>query len=165
MLLYHPATDFFHCWMRFAFMLCKCGDNGIEFDRVQIIDFFLCFPQELNTCKIPQKYSKRLRQQVMQLPKIYEEPYSIRQGFAQMKKVQRQVAMDMVAKGIVQRDAYRKGVLLPCVELDVSKLLESVAKNWNVRDEDFHNMALEALLSIPLNGNNGLKERSSSLSD
>ena len=142
-------------------MLCKCGDNGIEFDRVRIIDFLLCFPHELNNCNLPKGYSKILHQQVKQLPKTYEEPYSIRQGFAQMKKVQSQVAMDMVAKGIVLRDAYREGVLIPRTESeDVSKLLESVAENWKVRDEDFHNMTIKALLSIPLNGKMGLKDRS-----
>lgn len=161
MLLYHPATDFFHCWMRFAFILCKCGDNGIEFDRVRIIDFLLCFPQELNNCTLPVKFRQILSQQLKQLPKTYEDPYSIRQGFAQMKKVQCQVAMDMVAKGIVQRDAYREGVLIPRTESEnVSMLLESVAQNWNVKDENLQNMTITALLSIPLNGKNGLKERS-----
>jgi len=112
MLLYHPATDFYHCWMRFASLLYKCGEQGIEFDRVRIIDFLLCFPHQLETCNLPGAYSKQLRKQIKRLPNIYEDPYSIRQGFPQMKKVQGQVAMDMVAKGIVQRDAYREGILI-----------------------------------------------------
>lgn len=160
MLLYHPATDFFHCWMRFASLLCSCGGNGVEYDRLRIIDFLLCFPHELHNCRLPIEYSGELRKNISPLRKTYEDPFSIRQGFAQVNKIQKHVAMDMVAKGIVQRDSYREGILIPSTAPTISGLLESVALNWEDRNQAWHKLIVTVLLSIPLNGKNGLKDRS-----
>lgn len=163
MLLYHPATDFYHCWMRFASILGYCGEEGAEFDRIRIIDFFSCFPQEIRGCKLPGKHSAALRKELKQLPKLYEDQKSIRQAFSQMSKVQGQVAMDMVAKGIVQRDRYRDGILFPSLEPAARQLLQSVAQEWCVSREEWYRSAVSVLLSMPLNGQDGLKDRSSLL--
>lgn len=160
MLLYHPATDFYHCWMRFASVLSVCGTEGAEFDRIRILDFFLCFPLEISECKLPAKYSAVLRNKIKQIPKSYEDHNSIRQAFSQMSKIQWQVAMDMVAKGIVQRDRYREGILAPNFEPPVSDLLQSVAEEWEARNEEWHRLTINVLLSMPLNGKDGLKNRS-----
>lgn len=160
MLLYHPATDFYHCWMRFAAVICDCGSHCVEFDRIRIIDFLLCFPLEISKCKLPTEHSAALRKQIKQLPKSYEDPYSIRQAFAQMNKIQGQVAMDMVAKGIVQRDKYREGLLTPNAESTARELLQSAAQEWEARGEEWYKLAVSALLSIPLNGKDGIKARS-----
>ena len=160
MLLYHPATDFYHCWMRFASVLCDCGSDGVEFDRILIIDFLLCFPLEINECKLPAEHSAELSKQIRRRPKSYEDPNSIRQAFAQMNKIQRQVAMDMVTKGIVQRDKYREGLLTPNSESSASGLLRSAANEWDARNEEWYKLTVVVLLSMPLNGKDGLKDRS-----
>lgn len=160
MLLYHPATDFYHCWMRFASVLCKCKEDGTEFDRIRIIDFYLCFPLEINECKLPAAHSAALRKKIKQIPKSYEDHNSIKQAFSQMSKIQWQVAMDMVAKGVVQRDMCREGILVPNSESPASYLLQSVAQEWEARNEDWHRLAINVLLSMPLNGKDGLKSRS-----
>lgn len=160
MLIYHPATDFYHCWMRFASVLLDCGADGIEFDRIRIMDFLLCFPQEISECRLPAEHSLDLRKRIRQLPKTYEDPSSIRQGFSQMKKIQGQVAMDMVAKGIVQRDKYREGILIPGAQSSNSALLQSVAGEWEVRRQEWYHLAVSVLRTIPLNGKDGLKDRS-----
>lgn len=160
MLLYHPATDFYHCWMRFASVLCECGTDGAEFDRIRIIDFFLCFPLEISECKLPTEHSAALRKKIKQIPKSYEDHNSIRQAFAQMSKIQWQVVMDMVTKGILQRSRYREGILTPNPKSPASELLQSVAQEWEARNEEWHRLAIKVLLSIPLNGKDGLKNRS-----
>jgi len=160
MLIYHPAIDFYHCWMRFASVLGDCGSNGIEFERIRIIDFLLCFPQEIGACKLPAGHSAELRSQIKQLPMSYEDPNSIKQGFAQMGKIQGQVAMDMVAKGIVQRDKYREGILIPNAQSSASELLQSVAQKWEIRSAEWYRLTVSVLLTIPLNGKDGLKDRS-----
>ncbi len=160
MILYHPATDFYHCWMRFASILCKCEATSIEFDRIRIMDFFLCFPHELKNCKLPREYSSVIHSKIKPLPRTYEDPYSIKQGFLQIKNIHEQVARDMVAKGVVQREKYREGILKTAPDSSIPNLLELVAQNWHVRNEEWHEMVLKALLSIPLNGKDGLKDRS-----
>jgi len=146
--------------MRFASVLCVCGSGGVEFDRIRIIDFLLCFPLEISDCKLPRKHSTELRKLIGLLPKSYEDPNSIRQAFTQMNKIHGQVAMDMVAKGIVQRDKYREGILTPNAESSARELLQFTAQEWEARDEEWHQLAVSVLLSIPLNGKDGLKDRS-----
>lgn len=160
MLIYHPAIDFYHCWMRFAAVLWESGSNGIELERIRIIDFLLCFPQEIGACKLPSGQSSKLRSQIKQLPKSYEDPNSLKQGFAQMSKIQEQVAMDMVAKGIVLKDRYREGILMPSAQSFANELLQSVAQKWEIRSAEWYSLAVSVLLSIPLNGKDGLKARS-----
>lgn len=160
MLLYHPATDFYHCWMRFASLLCQRGGRGIEVDRARIIDFYLCFPHELLTCRLPASQSKYLRALVKLLPNSYENPYSIRQAFPQLKRVQSHVVMDMVSKDILVPQAYQEGHLLPETEPRVDDLLQAIAENWLSRDAVWHQLAVRVLLDVPLNGKDGLKHRS-----
>jgi hypothetical protein len=160
MILYHPATDFYHCWMRCAYLLCHCREKGIEFDRLRIIDFLLCFPHELETCRLPAARSAELRKMIRRVPCTYEDSSSIRQGFRQISKVQGQVAMDMVSKGVLQGTAYREGLLIPSVDISTSGLIDEVVELWENRKAEWRHLAVDALLSIPLNGHNGLKARS-----
>ena len=132
MIIYHPAIDFYHCWMRFAAILNDCGLDGAEYDRIRIIDFLLCFPAEIGTCKLPAKHSKELRKLIRQLPESYEDPDSVRQAFVEMNRIQGQVAMDMVAKGILRRDKYREGILILNAQFSGSEVLKSVTQIWDI---------------------------------
>lgn len=103
MILYHPATDFYHCWMRFASLLCDNFGRALEYDRARIMDFYLCFPHEITNCSLPSEFSTEVRRQAKALPRGYEDRLSVRQAFQQMGSIQRQVVMDMVAKGVLRR--------------------------------------------------------------
>ncbi|WP_339135823.1 MAG: ABC-three component system middle component 5 [Candidatus Electrothrix sp. GW3-4] len=160
MLLYHPATDFYHCWMRFASILCECGHKGTEFDRIRILDFLLCFPHEIRKCKLPREDSAELRRKIKQLPETYEDPQSIRQAFLPMTKIHKQVTMDMVARGIIQRKKYQEGTLILNIEeAHAYDFITSVAEEWKIRNEEWHEKLINVVLSIPLNGRGGLKDR------
>ena len=163
MLTYHPSTDFFHCWMRFAALLLDCESQGIELDRIRIIDFLLCFPHEIAACRLPAEHSVTLRHHIRQIPRSYEDASSIRQGFSQMRRIQGHVAMDMVAKGIVRRDEYREGILIPNAQPSTCELLKAIAEKWEIRNHEWYPLAVSFLRSIPLNGKDGLKDRSSLL--
>lgn len=160
MLLYHPATDFFHCWMRFASVLCDCNLEYIEYDKVRIIDFFLCFPNQIDLFHMPRNFSSELKKIVRRLPKSYEDPNSIRQAFPQMSKIHGQVAMDMVSKGIILGDKFKTGVLEPNNYINSKELLESVANEWATKGDQLYKLTLKVMISIPLNGKGGLKDRS-----
>lgn len=160
MIQYHPATDYYHCWMRFASILCTNITSGVEFERLRIIDFFLCFPFEINDCQLPRKYGSAISKALNNIPKCYEDQNSVRQAFIQMRSIQWQVAMDMAAKGIVCKEKYRDGWLTPDLVSPSSKLLQTVADEWDSGKQAFHQLMIEALLSLPLNGKAGLKARS-----
>jgi len=112
------------------------------------------------TCRLPASYSKELRALVRLLPNSYENPYSTRQAFPQLKRVQSHVVMDMVGKDILVPQAYREGHLQPEADPRVDELLQAVAGNWLSRDAAWHQLAVSVLLDVPLNGKDGLKHRS-----
>lgn len=142
-----------------ASLLCECSDSGVEMDRARIIDFFLCFPHELLTTRIPVSYSKNLRRLLKSLPQAYENPYSTRQAFSQLRRVQSQVAMDMVGKDILVKQAYREGLLISEPNSRVQNTLMEVAQNWKSTDTEWHQHALQMLLEVDLSGRDGLKDR------
>lgn len=160
MIQYHPATDYYHCWMRFASILCANRTSGVELERLRIIDFFLCFPFEIEDCQLPRKFSSALRKAMNNIPKCYEDTNSVRQAFMQMRNIQWQVAMDMAAKGIVCKENYRDGWLTPDLTSPANQLLQAVAEKWDAGKQVWHKLMVEALLSLPLNGKDGLKARS-----
>ena len=160
MILYHPATDFYHCWIRIASLLLERRSQGVECDRIRVIDFYLCFPQELEKCRLPAEYSSKIRKLVRHLPTRYEDRNSLRQAFGQMSRIAQQVMMDMVAKGVVERSAFREGSLVPTSDQTKIAILEAVGQKWAHRREEWFSEAVRCMFSIPLNGENGLKHRS-----
>lgn len=159
MILYHPATDFYHCWLRFASLLSDNLDESYEYDRLRIIDFYLCFPHEIEKCRIPAQFNTQIRRLVRRIPRGYEDRFSVRQAFQQMSSLQRQVAMDMVAKGILERSPYQAGSLLPSSSQEKRDLLSKVASGFDLRNSDWYLVLIESFGSLELNGENGLKHR------
>lgn len=159
MLLYHPAIDFYHCWMRFASILCDCTVGGLEYERLRIVDFLLCFPKEIENCSWPRDLSSEIRRASRQLPQSYEEPNSVRQAFIQMSKVHQQVIMDMLSRGLTERNAYLEGVISPVTSGPKKSLFKTVAAEWSLREADWYQLLLRTALSMPLNGDGGLKCR------
>lgn len=160
MLLYHPATDFYHCWMRFASVLCDGGLSAVEYDRMRVIDFFLCFPKEVGNCAWAKEMSIELRRATRLLSWGYQDPASIRQAFPSMSKIHNQVVMDLVSKGIIERKQYSEGLLSVARNNTAITLLQSITAGWESRNESWYKPILSNLLSIPLHGEGGLKARS-----
>ena len=158
MLPYHPATDFFHCWMRIASIVLDSPSRCLEFDRVRIVDFLLSFPREIAAVRLPRE-AVALRSSVRTTPEGYVDPASRRQAFVPMGKIQAQVCMDMVAKKLLVPEEFRDGKL--CISSDASalELMMRVSNKWAQRQEPWHGEALSALLNLPLNSNDGLKHR------
>ena len=51
MLIYHPALDAYHCVFRVLALLSECKE--MEKDRLQILDFVLCFPSVVSAFRLP----------------------------------------------------------------------------------------------------------------
>lgn len=160
MILYHPATDFFHCWMRIATMVDRLGNDSIEYDRARIIDYYLCFPHALLQCRLPASFSNKVRKSVHALDKRYEDDLSIHQAFQQMRAIQHQVVMDMVGRGLLERTAYLEGLLVVSDSSQAHDVLVQVTAKWSGKESEARSTIIDALGSLSLNGHNGLKARS-----
>jgi len=145
--------------MRFASVLCDSGMTSIEFDRLRIIDFLLCFPKEIENCKWPMQDSTNLRKLTRAIAASYLDQTSIRQAFIPMMKIQNQVVMDMASKDIIHRQKIREGVVAPNEKEVMVTLLKASAEGWEARSEPWYMPILTVLLSSPLNGADGLKAR------
>ena len=160
MILYNPATDFYHCWMRIASILSADLEVAMEYDRIRIIDYYMCFPKELLSRSLPRTYGSQLKKRAKIIPTGYEDSFSISQAFQQMTEIHRQVIMDMVSKGLIQRKPYQEGILLASTSSATRSLLKEVSDEWKQKDNGWNLLVVEALSDIHLNGKNGLKDRS-----
>ena len=163
MLQYHPATDFYHCWLRVSSILNSCGHTTIEVDRMRIMDFFVSFPRDILRCSIPQSHAREVRRFIKDLKPGYEDETSVRQIFPHMTVIQRQVFLDMVAKGVVAKDKFRDGLLSLSEPNQIPALAGAVAELWQGRNEPWFKALVSALMAIPLNGPDGLKDRTGML--
>jgi hypothetical protein len=160
MIIYHPATDFYHCWMRWAYIVAHAFDDPVEYERARIIDYYICFPKQLLNCQLPSLYSGQVKKAVRLIPESYEDALSVRQAFRQMSEIHRHVAMDMASKGLIDRSLYQEGQL-SVVDSEYSRgLLSEVAAKWDPQNKELYDLILVALNSMQLNSKNGLKDRS-----
>lgn len=160
MIIYHPATDFYHCWMRWAYIVSNAFGEPVEYERARIIDYYICFPKQLLNCQLTSLYSAQVKKAVRLIPESYEDALSVRQAFRQMSEIHRHVAMDMASKGLIDRSLYQEGQL-SVVDAEYSRgLLLEVAAKWAPQNIELCDLILEALNSMTLNGKNGLKDRS-----
>lgn len=159
MLLYHPATDFYHCWMRFAAILTDSEPESVEWDRLRILDYMLCFPHELEQVPLPKDVSAPLKNILRRLPHGYEETNSVRNAFQPMTRIHGQVALDMASRGVVQRNRFREGIVVPTPGHTGVGLLKDAARHWGTRNDEWYGLALTTLMKLPLSGPDGLKDR------
>ena len=160
MITYHPATDYYHCWMRLAYIISQAFDGALEYERARIVDYYICFPKQLLSCQLPTLYSAKIKRAVRLLPESYEDTLSVRQAFLHMTEIHRHVVMDMTSKGLIDLVSYKDGKLIPVDSQYSRALLTKVADTWLHDNEELYRMIISALSSMQLNGKNGLKDRS-----
>ena len=56
MLIYHPAFDAYHCVYRMTMLTQKVKE--LEYSKLRILDFYLCFPAEIAKIELPKDLQK-----------------------------------------------------------------------------------------------------------
>lgn len=156
MLIYHPALDAYHCVFRVLALLSECDE--MEKDRLQILDFVLCFPSVASAFRLPPG-SAVAKKAMTTSGSPYRAPINPKGMFMSLNTTHDAAIACLEAAALLRRDqaddvgVKRADALLPTElkdRIDALKELES----------PFFKEMLPLLLSLPLRGPDGLKARS-----
>ncbi len=157
MIIYHPARDINHCAFRFINLLFDIEPNQLEWEKLQILDFYYVFPHLLGNIRLPRN-SIATKKNLQNIPHTYESLPNPRRLMFSLRALHNETARALVAKGIFEKELYLKNI----ITLDTLKipfnLLRRIEKNPK-RNTQWYKLLIESLAEYPLDGKNGLKNR------
>ncbi|MBG6079225.1 ABC-three component system middle component 5 [Rubrivivax gelatinosus] len=156
MLVYHPALDAYHCVFRVLALLSEC--DKIEKDRLQIIDFVLCFPSVAASFRLPPG-SASAKKAMNKSDSPYRAPINPKGMFMSLTKTQDAAIACLEAAALLCCDRVDDVDLRRAKALLPSELNERVGALKEFEAPFFKEM-LPLLMSLPLRGPDGLKARS-----
>lgn len=157
MIIYHPAFDAHHGALR-IFSICKSVGMPLEVEKLQIVDFYLVFPEHLISFRLPKKFIKWKRFPI-KIDNGYKNKQHQKTLFLSYLKTSR-ISMEMLlAKGLINDEAYNQGVVelssvSECEELDC------LSEQFNNRMSDYFCFISQLAGEVSLYGRDGLKDRS-----
>ena len=155
MLIYHPAFDAYHCVFRLLLITERL--RSIELTKLRIVDFFYCFPAELNNVSLPAEHSgARALAKLAKNP--YHGPVSVKRTFRDMEHLQHAAARFLAASQIFKHDLFEAGTIERTSVALPEKLLTAVS-NVEADQDELHRYVLTNFSDIPLLGEKGLKHR------
>jgi hypothetical protein len=156
MLVYHPAYDAYHCIFRILSILDVRA--SLDMDMLRLLDYALCFPVAVADFRLPgDMYT--VKKMVRDSGNLYRSPLNQKATFAALAATQEGALVCLAAAGFVAQDELQKGrvtrtgVLLPSG-------IAARRDNFKKTEAIFFNHVMKAMLSFPLQGEGGLKDRS-----
>ena len=158
MIIYHPAYDFNHCAFRFITLLSAIKEHKINWETMQILDFYYVFPHLLADIRLPRNPIATKQKLKKIIPETYESLPNPRQQMFELKALQNETARALVAKGLIDKNLYLKNIIKLHAERVPETLHEQIIKNEK-RETEWFQLLVEVLAKYPINGKNGLKHR------
>ncbi len=157
MIIYHPAYDINHCIFRFACLLSDTDQNWLDWETLQILDFYYVFPHLLAEIRLPNNLVAT-KQSLRKIPKPYEclpNPQRLMFG---LKTLHNETARALVAKGMFDKGLYLKSIIKLDIKTISEPLAHQIEKNEK-RNTQWYQLLVRVFATFPLNGKNGLKSR------
>ncbi len=159
MLLYHPMLDPYHCALRVLTLLSDADINEIDWDRLRLLDFFIVFPHTLRCMRIPAKYRSK-RAILASVPNPYENLPNMTRLFYQVSEIQEAGVRLLAAAELISKQSFKRGQICVAKHNDAqASALVAAMQKLHYRDEEWYDFVTRCLISYPLNGHGGLKER------
>lgn len=158
MLIYHPAFDAYHCVYR---MLVITGAlPTLEFAKLRILDYYMCFPAELASIQLPQEHTE-IRRVARAIKNEYRGPVSAARTFRDMEPIQHAAARLLAASGVFDPRQLESGTVSRTGSALPDGLLraqdsEPASSGLAATASQY---VLHRLSSLPLSGPGGLKHR------
>lgn len=155
MLIYHPAYDAYHCIFRA--LLITDVINVIEVSKLRILDFYYCFPAELQKVRLPKGHAE-VKKLAQKAKNIYHGPVSAIQTFREMEHIQLAAFRTLAASRLIDAAELESGLF----RRTETALPESLRSSLNEAAEEHKSLMqymTEKFVEIPLLGENGLKHR------
>lgn len=155
MLIYHPAYDAYHCVFR---MLAITSENRVlEFAKLRILDFFLCFPAEVAAVQLPQEHLD-IRKVARAARNHYRGPINSTRTFRELEPIQSAAARLLGLTGVFSIAELEDGRIIRTGQ----ELPEEFKRLSNARDafpNPLDRYVVSRMSEIPLAGEGGLKHR------
>lgn len=161
-LSYHPAFDAFHCIFRMLRIKQHSEITEIEVDRLRILDYYVLFPWRAADIRLPRPHlSIRRTAKKLEEKQDYATLPDGEALLERMRPAQLAALQTMAEDGVLDAQKLRCDTASFLPAKLPEKLSERVKKK---NDQETETMTIiDALLSYPLLGNDGLKARTSLL--
>lgn len=155
MLIYHPAYDAYHCVYRLISITNALRE--LEYAKLRILDFYLCFPAEIGNIELPQAHQK-IRAIAREAKNKFRGPISTTRTFRDLEPIQHSAARLLAASGVFSAERLEAGTVSRTDWKAPSDLQQNEPSTGGTTPE-LANYILNELSSLPLGGPNGLKRR------
>lgn len=155
MLIYHPAYDAYHCVFR---MLAITSEKRVlEFAKLRILDFFLCFPAEVAVVQLPQEHSE-IRKLARAARNPYRGPVNLARTFRDLEPIQSAAARLLGLTGIFSIAELENGRVIRTGQ-EIPEELKRLSDAAGAFSTPLDRYVVSAMSEIPLAGIGGLKHR------
>ena len=155
MLVYHPAYDAYHCVFRS--LLITNHIKVIEVAKLRILDFFLCFPAEIQRIRLPREHSEA-RRLAQSSANQYHGPVSMHQAFRDMEHIQIAAFKTLAASQLITSNEFESG-LVRRTDLAIPDELKAPLAGALVGNKTLVDYLVNKLGQLDLLGTDGLKHR------
>lgn len=155
MLIYHPAFDAYHC--AFRMLAITSRHRLLEFSKLRILDFYLCFPAEIASVELPQTMAT-IRKFAKLEKNPYRGPVSHQRTFREMEAIQSAASRLLALTGIFSPTALEEGDVVRTGQA-LPQQLQAFVDNATKEKKEVVEFILSKFAEIPLHGIGGLKQR------
>jgi ABC-3C biological conflict system middle component len=155
--LWHPSFDVYHCSFRFLRLLIVKSDHALVLEKLYLLDFYVLYPFLLHRASMPNEVRRNFRalhisrpaDQFVQLP-------SEQSLYRELSIFQKAASTNLVAKGLLARDAYLSGIANLIAGTVPPKLLADL-EGANLEDHNFMDFLVNQFGALDLIGARGLR--------
>lgn len=159
MLMYHPAFDANHCLYRIVSILNSTKEKDISWSLLRMMDFYYLFPSQLKKITPWPKEIQKLKALISKIPDQFEDLTNPVRVFFELESFQKTAALELIAKGILSKESFEKGVMRLEPDSLPPAFIEFLASDDFLSSNAFK-LITQALPLANFNGAKGLKDRS-----
>jgi len=156
MLIYHPAFDAYHCVYRLITITESI--RALEFGKLRILDFYLCFPAEVAEIELPSTH-REIRPTARGAKNKFRGPVSSLRTFRDLEAIQRAAARLLAASNVFDTDKLEVGMVERTDWIPPENLVATEQQLLASASPELTTYILTQLGSLPLGGSGGLKQR------
>jgi hypothetical protein len=131
--------------------------QSMELSKLRIIDFYLCFPAELESVSLPAGHSAA-RRLAKAAKNVYRGPVSVARMFRDMEHLQLAAVRLLAASGIVDGKLLETGILSR-TDTQLTEPMLSAIDRARQNLGELATYVISSFNEIPLLGEKGLKRR------
>ena len=156
MLIYHPAFDAYHCVYRMT--LLTQAVRELEYSKLRILDFYICFPAEIANIKLP-KNLQEIRSVAKEATNKFRGPVSSIRTFHDLEQIQNSATRLLAASDVFNSKKLEEGIISRTSRELPTEFSRTMSDSTN-HTGTLIDFVVTQLRALPLRGIGGLKQRS-----